>query len=60
VPAKPELDRDGRRKIDINGKPTYAPVLEWRTREINDGFSEAVIAAVRRVHPGDLVVESTS
>jgi hypothetical protein len=54
LPAKPELDRDGRRRIDINGKPTWAPVLEWRTRELGDRFSEAVIAAVRLAHADDL------
>jgi|HubBroStandDraft_6_1064221.scaffolds.fasta_scaffold958855_2 hypothetical protein len=54
LPAKPELDRDGRRKTDINGRALYKPVAEWRTREISDRFSEAVIAAVRRAHPGDL------
>ena len=54
LPSKPELDRDGRRKVDINGKPIYTPVLEWRTREISDRFSAAVIAAVRQAHPGDL------
>jgi hypothetical protein len=59
-PAKPELDRDSQRKFDINGKPAYAPILEWLTREINDGFSEAVIASVRRAHPGHLDVGSTS
>jgi hypothetical protein len=54
LPSKPELDRDGRRKTDINGPAIYKPVAEWRTREISDRFSEAVIAAVRRAHPGDL------
>lgn len=54
LPSKPELDREGRRKTDINGRAIYAPVAEWRTRELSDRFSEAVVAAVRRAHPGDL------
>lgn len=54
LPAKPELDRDSRRKLDINGKPTWSPVLEWRTRELANKFSDAVVAAVRQAHPGDL------
>ena len=54
LPSKPELDSEGRRKHDINGKPTWAPVIEWKSRALREGFSEAVVAAVRRAHPGDL------
>ena len=54
LPSKPEFDRDGRRKNDINGRAIYTPVAEWRTREISERFSEAAVAAVRRGHPGDL------
>jgi hypothetical protein len=51
LPAKPVLDRDGQHKADPNGKPAYAPVAEWRSRELRDRFSEAVIAAIRRMYP---------
>jgi hypothetical protein len=54
LPAKPELDNEGRRKLDINGKPTWSPVLEWRTRDLANRFSDAVVAAVRQAHPDDL------
>lgn len=54
LPAKPEFDREGRRKLDINGKPTWSPVLTWRTRDFANRFSDAVVAAVRQAHPGDL------
>jgi len=54
LPAKPEIDRDGRRKTDINGKPVYAEVLRWRDGELSDRFSQAVIALVRQAHPDDL------
>jgi hypothetical protein len=54
LPAKPEIDRDGRRKTDINGKPVYAEVLRWRDRELSDRFSRAVVALVRQAHPDDL------
>jgi hypothetical protein len=54
LPAKPEIDRDGRRKTDINGKPVYAEVLRWRDRELSDRFSRAVVALVRQAHPYDL------
>ena len=55
LPAKPEIDRDGRRKTDVNGKPVYAEVLRWRDRGLSDRFSQAVVALVRQAHPGDLV-----
>src|SRR5690349_23871691 len=35
LPSKTELDRDGRRKTDINGNPVYTPVAQWRTRALN-------------------------
>jgi hypothetical protein len=54
LPSKPELDSEGRRKIDINGKPTWASVVEWKSRELRERFSDAVIAAVRQAHPDDL------
>ena len=54
LPSKPVLDRDGRQKIDANGKPAYVPVLEWRSRELGDRFSEIGIAAIRRIYPGAL------
>jgi hypothetical protein len=54
LPAKPEIDRDGRRKTDFNGKPVYAEVLRWRDRELSDRFSRAVVALVRQAHPDDL------
>lgn len=54
LPSKPELDSEGHRKLDINGKPTWAPVLEWRTRELRERFADAVVALVRQAHPGDI------
>ncbi|MFI4948007.1 MAG: hypothetical protein ACHQC9_04335 [Alphaproteobacteria bacterium] len=54
LPAKPVLDRDGRHRHDINGKPQYAPVAEWRSRAIADRFSAAIIELVRTAHPGAL------
>jgi hypothetical protein len=54
LPAKPEIDRDGRRKTDINGKPVYAEVLRWRDRATADRFSQAVVALLRQAHPDDL------
>jgi hypothetical protein len=50
LPGKPILDADGRHEIGAN----YTAVAEWRTREVADGFSQAVIAAVRQAHPHGL------
>ena len=54
LPAKPVLDRDGKQKIDPDGKPAYAPVAEWRSRELRDRFSDVVIEAIRRLYRGAL------
>jgi hypothetical protein len=51
LPAKPQIDRDGRPKTDAAGKPTYAAILEWRDRALAARFSEVVVAAVRTAHP---------
>jgi len=53
-PANPVLDRDGHQKIEANGKPAYVPILEWRSRDLADRFSAAVIEPVQRAHPGSL------
>jgi hypothetical protein len=54
LPSKPVLDRDGRQKTDVNGKPAYAAILEWRTRDLADRFAAAVVELVRRAHPDAL------
>lgn len=54
LPAKAVLDRDGRQKTDANGKPAFAAILEWRSHELSDRFSEVVIAADRQIHPSAL------
>jgi len=53
-PAKPQLDRDGRQRIDADGKPSYNPVAEWRSRDLADQFSAAVVALVGAAHPDAL------
>jgi hypothetical protein len=54
LPSKPRLDQNGRHRSDINGKPQYTSVAEWKTRELADRFSTAVIALIRAGHPGSL------
>jgi hypothetical protein len=51
LPSKPVLDRDGRQKTDANGRPAYTAILEWRAQELRDRFSDAVVEAIRRLHP---------
>jgi hypothetical protein len=54
LPSKPILDRDSRHKIDATGKLAYCPILEWRTCDLADRFSAAVVEMVRREHPSAL------
>ncbi len=52
LPSKPVLMQDGSVKRGDNGKPVYAPILEWADRAASDRFSEAVIAAIEAGNPG--------
>ena len=49
VPSKPVLDRDGK-QVEVSGKRQYAPILEWRDRDLADRFSVAVVALVEAEH----------
>jgi hypothetical protein len=49
--AKPQLDKEGRQRIGVDGKPSYSPVVEWRSCDLNDRYSAAVVAMVRAAHP---------
>lgn len=53
MPAKPMTDKDGNPIRDDRGKIKYVPLLEWLDKDSADRFSEAVIAAVEAVHPGE-------
>jgi hypothetical protein len=50
VPGKAVVDAEGRHKL-IDGKHAYVPAFTWRTREIADRFSRAVVEVVERHHP---------
>jgi hypothetical protein len=54
VPTKPRLDANGQQQRDVDGSPRYDRVLSWSTRRRESEFSAAVVALVRRKHPGDL------
>jgi hypothetical protein len=54
LPSKPVVDRNGKQQTDINGKRQFAPVLEWRSRELANQVSAAVVALIERAYPGAL------
>ena len=53
LPAKPMISADGTTKKNDAGKIQYVPILEWLDRDTADRFSNGVIAAVEREHPGE-------
>jgi hypothetical protein len=53
LPSKAQI-ADGRQRIDARGKALYTAVLQWRDPELRDRFSGAVVALIRRHHPGAL------
>jgi hypothetical protein len=55
LPSKPQIDGEGRQKTDINGRA----VLELRSCELSDRFSEATVALVRAAHSADLELGGT-
>lgn len=50
LPAKPQIDQDGRVRLGPNGKPLYVAVNQWTTDELRRAFSERVIETLRRAH----------
>jgi hypothetical protein len=46
LPAKPQIDRDGRVRRDDRGKVLYTPVLRLCDNIVRDAFSERVIEAL--------------
>jgi hypothetical protein len=49
LPGKPILDREGR-QVETNGKKQYTPFAQWRDRELQRRFSDAVIALIEAEH----------
>lgn len=49
LPSKPQI-KDGSPVLK-DGKLQYTPILEWRSRELSDGFSEAVVSLIEDNHP---------
>lgn len=56
--AKPQMSREGVHLRDAHtAKFLYFPMVTFVTKEIRDKFSDAVIAALRLVHPDAFVIE---
>jgi DNA-binding cell septation regulator SpoVG len=53
LPSRPMLDRDGR-QLRVDGKPQFANIIKWQSRDLADRFSAAVIEAITAVHPDAL------
>jgi hypothetical protein len=53
LPSKPVLDSEGRH-VEVSGKKQYALVLRWRSRDLADRFSAAVVELIRRAQPDAL------
>jgi hypothetical protein len=54
LPTKPELDGNRRQRRDVAGEPSYARVLSWSTKRLEDAFAARVVALVQAKHPQDL------
>ena len=50
-PSKPMIDRDGLAMKDANGKLKYSPIVEFASKEVRERFSNAVVEALRAIHP---------
>jgi len=52
-PEQPVL-KDGKLKRDVNGKPVYAPTVQWKDRATSDKFNAAVIKLLLAEYPDAL------
>jgi hypothetical protein len=53
LPARPMIGVDGRH-ITRDGKAVYVALLRWRSHDLADRFSAAVIELIRTAHPSTL------
>jgi hypothetical protein len=53
LPSRPVLDRDGR-QAKPDGKLQYSTILEWKSRDLSERFSQTIVELVRQAHPDDL------
>lgn len=53
LPSKPQLDQDGRHRVDERGKRLYSPCVEIPDRATRDRFETAALVAVDRLLAGE-------
>ena len=51
LPAKPQIDGGGQVRRDPNGKIAYTAILNWRSKDLADRFSRAVVDLLLTHHP---------
>lgn len=57
LPSKPMIGKDGAVAKDSDGKARYVQIMEWIDRETSERFSEGVIQAIEREHPGETAAD---
>jgi hypothetical protein len=51
LPAKPQIDREGRVRHDERGKVAYASILQFTDKTTSDAFSARAIEALLEAYP---------
>jgi hypothetical protein len=51
LPAKPQIDREGRVRHDERGKAAYVNILQFTDRDTGDAFSDRAIEALLEAFP---------
>jgi hypothetical protein len=54
LPSKPVFDADGKHRRYADGKLQYLPAVQWKSRELHERFSAALVRLVREQFPGAL------
>jgi hypothetical protein len=49
--AEKMRDRDDRILLDDRGRPKWRTLVNFRTKDVRERFSDQVLAAMRRAHP---------
>jgi hypothetical protein len=60
MPSQKQLDRDGKPRLDANGKPIFNQIIEFRDRATSDRFAAMVLELIRAAHPGAFDDEATA
>jgi hypothetical protein len=51
LPAKPQIDREGRVRHDERGKTAYVSILQFTDKATSDAFADRAIAALLEAFP---------